>query len=63
VKVTREAHRVAAGDIDALRAEGLSDAAVHDVVQIAALFNYYNRLVDALGVEPEDFMRAGAGSD
>jgi len=26
---------------------------VHDIVQVAALFNYYDRLADGLGIEPE----------
>ena len=42
--------------IDSLRTLGWSDAQIHDAVQVVALFNYYTRLADALGVEPEDFM-------
>jgi len=33
-----------------------SDTQILDAVQVVALFNYYTRLADALGVEPEDFM-------
>ena len=44
---------MSAADIDELRALGLDDGAVHDVVQVAALFNYYDRLADGLGIEPE----------
>jgi len=53
VKLTRTPRAMRRDDVDALRAAGLSDEAVHDVVQIAALFNYYNRLADGLGIELE----------
>jgi len=45
----REAH------VQALRKAGFSDVAIHDVVQVTALFNYYNRIADGLGIggEPE----------
>ena len=45
----REAH------VQRLRELGFSDVAIHDVVQVTALFNYYNRLADGLGIagEPE----------
>ena len=29
---------------------------VLNAVQVVGFFNYYNRMVDALGVEAEDFM-------
>jgi alkylhydroperoxidase family enzyme len=44
---------VTEADVQALRAAGFDDAAVHDIVQITALFNYYNRLADGLGIDPE----------
>lgn len=53
VKLTREPSAVTEADVRALRAAGFDDAAIHDVVQITALFNYYNRLADGLGIEPE----------
>jgi uncharacterized peroxidase-related enzyme len=53
VKLTRDPAAMRAGDVAALRAAGLDDAAIHDVVQIAALFNYYNRIADGLGIDPE----------
>ena len=45
-------------DLDALRAHGFDDRAIHDAVQVIAYFNYINRVADALGVEPEHFVRA-----
>lgn len=37
-------------DVVALREAGLDDTAIHDVAQVTALFNYYNRLADGLGI-------------
>ena len=45
------------GDLDELRSHGFDDRAIHDAVQVIGLFNYYTRLADGLGVEPEDFIR------
>jgi uncharacterized peroxidase-related enzyme len=53
VKLTRDPAAMRAGDVAALRAAGLDDVAIHDVAQIAALFNYYNRIADGLGIDPE----------
>jgi len=43
-------------DVDALRAFGWDDRAIHDVTQVCSYFNYINRIADALGVHPEDWM-------
>jgi uncharacterized peroxidase-related enzyme len=53
VKLTRTPSAVDRGDVEALRRQGLSDDAIHEVAQITALFNYYNRLADGLGIAPE----------
>lgn len=56
-KLTRTPAEVGADDVQALRAEGLSDEAVHEAVQVIGYFNYINRVADGLGVELEDFIR------
>ena len=53
-KLTRSPGRVAEADLDVLRGHGLDDRALHDAVQVIALFNYYNRVADGLGVTLED---------
>jgi alkylhydroperoxidase family enzyme len=40
-------------EIDRLRAHGLSDAAIHDAIQVIAFFNYINRVAEAVGIGPE----------
>ena len=53
VKLTLQPHAMARGDVEALRGAGLDDDAISHIVQVTALFNYYNRVVDGVGVEDE----------
>ena len=51
--MTVEPAKVSAADVGLLRAEGWSDAAIHDALQVIAYFNYVNRIADAVGIEDE----------
>ena len=53
VKLTRTPSQMTEQDIRELRGQGCDDTAIHDIVQIAALFNYYDRLADGLDIDPE----------
>lgn len=53
VKLTREPRSMTREDVEALRAAGFDDTAIHDIVQITGFFAYYNRLADGLGIDPE----------
>jgi alkylhydroperoxidase family enzyme len=44
---------VRAEDVEGLRAQGWSDPAIHDAIQVIAYFNYVNRVADAVGIEDE----------
>jgi uncharacterized peroxidase-related enzyme len=55
-KLTHRQHQTVPADLDALRAQGFDDRAIHDAVQVIAYFNYITRVADALGVEREDFI-------
>ncbi len=57
VLLTREQHKVTQETIDGLRESGWTDEQVLSATHIIGFFNYYTRMVDALGVEPEDFMK------
>ncbi len=56
VKLTRTPGETKSSDLDALRQHGLTDLAIHDIVQVAAYFNYINRIADGLGVDLEPEM-------
>ena len=50
VKVNGEAHAIGAPDVEAVKAAGWTDEAVYDAIMVCALFNFYNRWIDANGV-------------
>ena len=54
--LTRDPATVSEREIEELRTVGWSDRAIHDAVQVCSYFNYINRIADALGVEPEDWI-------
>jgi uncharacterized peroxidase-related enzyme len=56
-KLTLRPAEMSEADIKRLRRVGLSDRAIHDATQVIGYFNYINRVADALGVEPEAFIR------
>lgn len=49
-RMTRAPGELRAADVDTLRAVGLDERGVLQVVTIAGFFNYVNRVADALGV-------------
>ncbi len=49
-------------DLDALRSHSFSDEQLVDAVQCISYFNFINRVLDGLGVDPEPWMRY-AGED
>jgi uncharacterized peroxidase-related enzyme len=52
-KLTIDPANVRRADVDALRAAGLDDHVISHLAQVVALFNYYNRIADGLGIDPE----------
>jgi len=53
IRLTKEQWTVTDEDVEALRGHGFDDVAIHDIVQVTALFNYYTRLADGLGLDDE----------
>ncbi|MEM8862927.1 MAG: peroxidase-related enzyme, partial [Chloroflexota bacterium] len=49
-KLTVNPDKMAATDIQKLRTAGFDDVAIHDIVEVVACFNYFNRLTSGLGV-------------
>jgi alkylhydroperoxidase family enzyme len=61
VKVNRESMHIGPDDIEVMHAAGWTDEAIYDAITVCALFNFYNRWIDATGVHemPEEAHRAG----
>ena len=53
LKLTRTPRAMRSGDVEALRAAGLSDEEIFEATFVTAYFNYANRVAEGLGVEPE----------
>ena len=53
-KLTHTPGEMCAADVEALRAQGFDDRAIHDICSITAYYAYVNRIADGLGVELED---------
>jgi alkylhydroperoxidase family enzyme len=60
-KVNQDSPKINAADLDTLRAVGWTDEAIYFAVTVCALFNFYNRWIDATGVHAmsEEAHRAG----
>jgi len=58
VLLTRRPTHSTESHIQRLSSLGWSDEAILQAVHIVGFFNYYTRLVEALGCDPEDFMSA-----
>ncbi len=50
-KVTLRPARVTATDVEAVRAEGVSDAAIEDALAVCACFNLIDRVADSLAFD------------
>jgi len=62
VKLTALPAAVERADVEALRAHGWDDPAIHDAIQVIAYFNYINRVAEGVGIEPEPDWPAQEGS-
>jgi alkylhydroperoxidase family enzyme len=49
-KVNHDSPRIAASDMQPLREAGWSDEAIYFAITVCALFNFFNRWIDASGV-------------
>ena len=54
-KLTSTPESMRQEDVQRLRLAGLSDAEILDVCQVAAYYNFVNRLAQGLGVELEGY--------
>ena len=59
VRLTESPSELRKADLDALRGRGLTDEQLVDAVHCISYFNFINRVLDGLGVDPEPSMRYG----
>jgi uncharacterized peroxidase-related enzyme len=59
VKLTLDIHNMEEADVESLRTKGFTDEDILDAVHLISYFNFVNRVLDALGAEPEPDMRFG----
>jgi hypothetical protein len=48
--MNRESNRLTPADVDAVKDAGWSEEAIYDAITVCALFNFYNKWIDATGV-------------
>jgi uncharacterized peroxidase-related enzyme len=61
VKLTKTPSGMVQSDLNDLRKNGFTDEEVVDAVHCIGYFNFINRVLDGLGVDPEPTMRYGQG--
>lgn len=61
-KVNHHSPEISPADLDVARTAGWTDEALYFAITVCALFNFYNRWIDATGVHPmsEEAHRQGA---
>lgn len=57
--VTRAAYRTTAEDVQKLRDVGWNENQIAEAVYITALFAFFNRVADAFGITPQDYLAIG----
>ena len=53
-KITEASHTIGESDIATLRKAGWTDEDIHDIAETAAMFNFSNRMANALGWAPNE---------
>jgi alkylhydroperoxidase family enzyme len=49
-RMNRESNTLQSADIATVKAAGWSEEAIYDAISVCALFNFYNKWIDATGV-------------
>jgi alkylhydroperoxidase family enzyme len=57
--ITEAAYRSTAQDVQTLRDAGWSENQISEAVYITALFAFFNRVADAFGVPPQNYLILG----
>jgi alkylhydroperoxidase family enzyme len=57
--ITRTADRSTAADVEKLRTVGWTEDQIAEAVYITALFAFFNRVADAFGIPPQNYLSTG----
>ncbi|MGA9471392.1 MAG: hypothetical protein WBV36_02950 [Terriglobales bacterium] len=57
--ITDAAYRSTAEDVQRLRDSGWNEDQIAEAVYITALFAFFNRVADAFGVPPQNYLQTG----
>ena len=57
--ITDAAYRSTFEDVEKLRASGWKEEQIAEAVYITALFAFFNRVADAFGVPPQNYLQSG----
>jgi alkylhydroperoxidase family enzyme len=57
--VTRAAYRTTRDDVQKLRDAGWTEDQIAEAVYVTAMFAFFNRVADAFGVPPQDYLTTG----
>jgi alkylhydroperoxidase family enzyme len=57
--VTKAAYRTTPEDVEKLRVAGWKEEQIAEAVYITAMFAFFNRVADAFGVPPQNYLSVG----
>ncbi len=57
--ITNAAYRSTAEDVQVLRDHGWTEDQISEAVYIIAMFAFFNRVADAFGVPPQNYLALG----
>jgi alkylhydroperoxidase family enzyme len=57
--ITRAASRSTADDVQKLRDAGWKEDQIAEAVYVTAMFAFFNRVADAFGIPPQDYLSTG----
>ncbi len=57
--ITNAAYRSTAEDVQILRDQGWTEDQISEAVYIIAMFAFFNRVADAFGVPPQNYLALG----
>ena len=57
--MTEAAYQTTGEDVQKLRDHGWTEDQIAEAVYITALFAFFNRVADAFGVPPQDYLNTG----